>query len=95
MEQEDQPKACTSEPIQLDSLLQNIIRPDSQLLEKPKSLAASKRPKNKRGTTESKSMKPSYKPPVTNSDIIGNDNNSTPVKNATPKGTKGYGESST
>ena len=33
MEQEVQPEACTSEPTQLDSLLQNIIRPDSQLLD--------------------------------------------------------------
>ena len=40
-------------------------------------------------------MKPSYKPPVNNSDIKGNDNNSTPVKDATPKGRMRHGESST
>ena len=94
MEQEVQPESCTSEPTQLDSLLQNIINPDTQLLDKPKSLASSKRPKNKRGTTESKSIKRSYKPPVMNSDIIGVDNNSTPVKNTTPKGRKRTRDSS-
>ena len=49
IEQEVQPESYTSEPIQLDSLLQNIINPDtqSQLLDKPKSLASSKRPKTK------------------------------------------------
>ena len=31
MEQEVQPESCTSEPTQLDLLLQNIIRPDSLL----------------------------------------------------------------
>ena len=51
-----QQESCTSEPTQLDALLQNIINPDtqSQLLEKPKSLASSKRPRNKRNLTESK-----------------------------------------
>ena len=85
MEQEVQPEACTSEPTQLDSLLQNIIRPDSQLLEKPKSLTSSKRTKNKKATTESKSMKPSYKPQASNRNITDNDTNSTPV-DPTPKG---------
>ena len=68
IEQDVQPESCTSEPTQLDSLLLNIINPDtqSQLLNKPKSLTSSKRPKNKRNTAESKSNnKPSYKSPVT------------------------------
>ena len=56
--QEEQPETCTSEPTQLDALLQNIIRSDSQLLEKPKSLTSSKRPRNKKTTTESKPARP-------------------------------------
>ena len=44
-----QQEMCTSEPTELDALLQNIMKPDtqSQLLEKQKSLASSKRPRNK------------------------------------------------
>ena len=98
MEQEVQPESCTSEPTQLDSLLQNIINPDtqSQLLDKPKSLASSKRPKNKRSTAESKSnIKPSYKPPVTNGNSMGIDSDSAPVKNMTPKERKRHGDNST
>ena len=40
-------------------------------------------------------MKPSYKPQVTNIDIIGDDNNLTPVKNPTQIGRKRHGEIST
>merc|ERR1712240_393965 len=72
IDQEVQPESCTSEPTQIDLLLKNIINPDTQLqlLDKPKSLASSKRPRNKRSTAESRTnIKPSYKPPVTISDM--------------------------
>ena len=81
-------QALQQESCTLDTLLQNIINPEtqSQHIEKPKSLASSKRPRNKRNTMESKShMKPSYKPPVTNSNTIEVDNDSITVDNTTPK----------
>ena len=98
IEQEVQPEPCTSEPTQLDSLLQNIINPDTQshLLDKPKSLASSKRPQKKRSTTESRAnVKPFYEPPVTNSDSMGVNSDSVSVENTTPKGRKRNADIST
>ena len=59
--------------------MQNIIRPDSQLLERPKSSTASKRPRNKRTTTESKPAKPHYIPPASNKDTTVDDTSPPPA----------------
>ena len=68
---------CNSEQTELDTLLQKIMDPNTQaeLLEKPKSLVTSKRPRNKRKSTQSKPpVKPSYNPPVAERSSIENDN---------------------
>ena len=58
---------CSSEPTELDTLLKKIMDPNTQseLLDKPKSLTTSKRPRNKRKLNQAKPpAKPSYNPPV-------------------------------
>ena len=58
---------CSSTPTELDTLLQRIMDPNTQseILEKPKNLTTSKRPRNKRKANQSKPPEnPSYHPPV-------------------------------
>ena len=79
---------CSSEPTELDTLLQKIMDPNTQseLLEKPKLLTASKRPKNKRKPTQSKPpVNPSYSTPVASKSSIKDDNDSVIINEPTPK----------
>ena len=79
---------CSSEPTELDTLLQKIMDPNTQseLLEKPKLLTTSKRPKNKRKSTQSKPpVKPSYNPPVAERSSIEDDNDPVANNEPTPK----------
>ena len=58
---------CSSEPTRLDTLLKKIMDPNTQSksLDKPKSLTASKRPRNKRKLNQANPpAKPSYNPPM-------------------------------
>ena len=69
----DSSKPCAAE---LDTISQKIMDPNTQseLLEKPTLLTASKRPKNKRKSTQSKPpVKPSYNPPVAERSSIEDD----------------------
>ena len=58
---------CSSEPTELDTLLKKIMDPNTQseLLDKPKLLTTSKRPRKKRKLNQVKPpVKPSYNPPI-------------------------------
>ena len=74
---------CSSEKTELDTLLKKIMDPNTQseLLDKPKLLTTSKRPRNKRKLNQAKPpVKPSYNPPVAEKSSIDNEND-TVVKN--------------
>ena len=74
---------CNSEPIELDTLLQKIMDPNTQseLLDKPKLLTTSKRPRNKRKPNQAKPpVKPSYNPPIAEKSSS-NNKNDTVVEN--------------
>ena len=71
----------STSPTGLDKLLQKIMDPNTQSkhLEKPKNLATSKRPKNKRKEKQSKSSeKPTYHLPKVD-DITAEQNASLPT----------------
>ena len=66
-EQGLQQDLCDPESTGLDTLLKKIMDPNTQPepLDKPKSLTASKRPRNKRKLNQANaSAKPSYNPPM-------------------------------
>ena len=66
-EQGLQPDLCDPEYTGLDTLLKKLMDPNTQPepLDKPKSLTASKRPRNKRKLNQANaSAKPSYNPPM-------------------------------
>ena len=88
-EQGLQQAMCTSELAGLDTLLQKIMDPNTQaeLLKKPKSLKTSKRPRNKRKSTQEKlPLKPSYNPPIAERSSIKNDNDPVATNESAKKG---------
>ena len=79
---------CSSEPTELYTLLQEIVFPNTQseLLEKPKLLTSSKRPRYKRKSNQSKPpLKPSYNPPVAERSSIEDDKDPVANNEPTPK----------
>ena len=76
-EQRLQQAMCNSESTGLDTLLKKIMDPNTQseLLDKPKSLTTSKRPRNKRKLNQANPpAKPSYNPPVAEKSSSNNEN---------------------
>ena len=82
-EQRLQQAMCNPESTELDTLLKKIMDPNTQseLLDKPKSLTTSKRPRNKRKLNQANPpAKPSYYPPVAEKSS-GNNENDTVAEN--------------